>query len=59
MEEGIEIHQKARELFPNGKLVEGNNQTTSEITKKLLGKKEIDVIFEGTFIDGDYITKAD
>lgn len=59
MEEGIEIHQKARELSPNGIFVEGDNQTTSKFTKKLLGNKEVDVIFEGTFIAGDYITKAD
>jgi CRISPR/Cas system-associated exonuclease Cas4 (RecB family) len=59
MEEGIEIHQMARELFPDGLLISGNNTTSSQATKKFLNNDEVSFIFEGTFIDGDYITKAD
>ena len=58
-EEGIEIHQMARKLFPDGISVSGNNITAAETTQKLLNADEVNFIFEATFIAGDYITKAD
>lgn len=59
MEEGIEIHEKARELFPDGISITGNNITAAKTTKKLLNSNGVSFIFEGTFITDDYITKAD
>ena len=59
MEEGVEVHQRARELFPEGILISGNNISAYELTQKLLRNKKCSVILEGTFIVDGYITKAD
>lgn len=59
IKEGMEIHKKARCLFPNGVLVSGNNQTCINRTKELLSNPAISIIFEATFQTGPFITKAD
>ena len=59
IEEGIEIQQRARLLYPTGVLVSGDNITASKTTQKLLSYPTIDTIFEATFISTTYITKAD
>lgn len=59
IEEGIEIHQKAQSLFPNGVLISGTNQSCINKTKELLSNPQITTIFEATFQTDPYITKAD
>ncbi len=59
MEEGIEVHNRARKLFPEGRLISGENITAYELTQKMLKNRECSVILEGTFITDGYITKAD
>jgi hypothetical protein len=59
IEEGIEIHNRARQLFPNGILVKGNNPTASKTTQEFLKDLTVETIFEATFLTTDYITKAD
>ena len=59
IEEGLEIHKRARTLFPDGVLVEGKNIDASMATHKLLLDPTISTIFEATFLVNPYITKAD
>ena len=59
IDQGIEIQQRARALFPDGVLIHGNNITASNKTQKLLSDPTIDTIFEATFLTAPYITKAD
>lgn len=59
IDEGIEIQDRARTLFPEGVLVSGDNQTASQTTEQLLNDPTISTIFEATFITIPYITKAD
>ncbi len=59
IEEGNEIQERARALFPDGVLVSGNNITASQTTQQLLSDPTTQTIFEATFINNAYITKAD
>ncbi|MHB9071709.1 MAG: DUF2779 domain-containing protein [Sedimentisphaerales bacterium] len=59
-EEGLEIHERARTLFPTGTLIPfSNNKTAAETTQKLLTDKKIEVLFEATFCSSNFVTKAD
>jgi len=59
IEDGLDIHKKARGLFPAGVMVSGSNETSVQTTQQLLSDPNITVIFEATFVYGNYITKAD
>ena len=59
IDQGVEIQERARKLFPTGVLVSGKNITASKTTQQLLSEPTINTIFEATFITNPYITKAD
>jgi CRISPR/Cas system-associated exonuclease Cas4 (RecB family) len=60
LEQGIEIGQKARELFPTGYLVQEKSlELSAETTVRLLADPSVNVIFEATFLYKDYVAKAD
>ena len=60
MKQGLEIHRKARILFPNGVEPGGKGiSDQAEQTAQLMTTPEVTTIFEATFIDGIYATKAD
>jgi len=59
IEEGLEVHNRARGLFPNGVMVSGSNEASAQTTQRLLSDSDTTVIFEATFIYKDYVTKAD
>lgn len=59
IEEGLEIHERARQLFPSGILITGNNIVASQTTQQCLKDPTIDTIFEATFQTNNYVTKAD
>ncbi len=59
IEEGLEIHQRARNLFPDGVMVSGSNETCVHKTRALLSNPGVSTILEATFQNGPFITKAD
>ena len=59
IEEGLEIHQRARNLFPDGVMVSGSNDICVHKTRALLSNPAVSTIFEATFQNGQFITKAD
>lgn len=60
MEQGKEIGSLARKLYPEGIFVnELNAQAAAAQTKGLMNDRKIRVIFEATFLAGNYIAKAD
>lgn len=60
MEQGKEIGSLARSLYPEGIFVnELNSKAAAERTRDLLKNPETRVIFEATFLAGNYIAKAD
>ncbi|MBA7673142.1 hypothetical protein ES703_81330 [subsurface metagenome] len=59
MEEGIEIHERARKVFPEGHFIKADNITTAEKTQEILKDESIHVIFEATFLVNGFIAKAD
>ncbi len=59
IDEGVEIGRRARKLYPDGILVKGNNNTAVETTAKLIRDSKCSVIFESTFVSGDFIARAD
>jgi len=59
IQEGMEIHRRARRLFPEGVMVGGSNQECLKQTKDLLSNPRTTSICEATFVHGDYIVKAD
>ncbi|MCK4823319.1 hypothetical protein KA005_46635, partial [bacterium] len=59
IEQGLEIQQKARNIFPNGQLVTGDNIFAAKKTQELLKDEGVSVIFEATFLVDGYIAKAD
>jgi len=59
MEEGIEIHERARTVFPEGHFIKDDNVTTAEKTQEILKDESIPVIFEATFLANGFIAKAD
>ena len=60
MEQGKEIGSLARSLYSKGIFVnELNSKAAGERTRDLLKNPKTRVIFEATFLAGNYITKAD
>jgi hypothetical protein len=60
IDQGIEIGVKARELFPEGVLIEQKaTEEAAQKTQELLINPAIPVIFEATFLHGEYAAKAD
>jgi hypothetical protein len=60
MEQGKKIGALARELLPGGVFVyASDNKTAASLTRELMEDPRITVIFEGTFITGNYVAKAD
>jgi len=59
IDEGVEVQDRARNLFPEGVMVSGSNETCVYRTKELLANPSVSTIFEATFQSGPYITKAD
>lgn len=59
VEEGLEIHHRARKLFPEGIMVTGDNETCVRRTQELLSKAATEVTFEGTFVHEVFVAKAD
>ncbi|HDL60225.1 MAG TPA: DUF2779 domain-containing protein [candidate division WOR-3 bacterium] len=59
-EQGIEIHRRARELYPEGFLIDDMDMgSASEKTKGLMKDPKVSTIFEGMFFVDGFITKAD
>jgi hypothetical protein len=59
IEEGMEIHTRARGLFPAGVMVTGSNRECLRRTQELLSDPDTRVIFEAAFVHGGFIAKAD
>jgi len=60
MEEGLEIGIRARNLYPQGRLIsEKNIKKAAKLTRELISNDSVDVIFEATFQSGDMVAKAD
>jgi predicted RecB family nuclease len=60
MEQGKEIHRRARKLYPDGTFVnESSSHAAAARTRDLLANPDTHVIFEATFLAGNYIAKAD
>lgn len=59
IDEGNEIQERVRILFPDGVMVSGSNDVCVLRTKELLSNPSVSTIFEATFQNGPYITKAD
>lgn len=60
VEQGKQIGEKARELYPNGVLVDETNHNSATMTTQgLLNKLNVATIFEGSFSVGNFLTKAD
>ena len=59
MEQGREIGESARRLFPNGILVHGPNEVGIADTQRLLDDEATTTIFEATFSSGVFTAKAD
>jgi len=60
MEQGMEIGKRAREIYPEGVLIDNLNIAASlKRTKSLMDNSNVSVLFEGTFLIDGFITKAD
>lgn len=60
MEQGIEIGRRARELYPDGILIEHTDTPSALIeTKNLIDNPNILIIFEATFSIDNFVAKAD
>lgn len=59
MEQGREIGEFARRLFPGGILVHGPNEFCVAETQRLLASEATTTIFEATFRSGAFTAKAD
>lgn len=58
--EGRELGERARKLFPGGVLVETRDvREAANTTCELLADPSVPAIFEATFIDGSFVTRAD
>ena len=58
MEQGMEIHRRAREIYPEGVFISGTGQEAVEHTKQLINSDNV-LIYEGAFVVDDCVTKAD
>lgn len=60
MEQGREIGELARKLFPNGRLVTTQDgRTPVELTQELLADDSTETLFEAAFLDGPFMARAD
>ena len=60
IEQGIEIGERARELFPQGVLIEQKaTEEAAQTTARLLDEAAVTTLFEATFRHNDYTAKAD
>jgi len=60
MEQGIEIGRRARELYPNGFLMDDmDTVSASKKTKSLMNDPNVSIIFEGAFLIDSFAAKAD
>jgi len=60
MEQGKEIGRLARSLYPDGIFVnELSSEATANRSRDLLKKPQTSVLFEATFLAGNYIARAD
>jgi hypothetical protein len=60
MEQGKEIGRRARNLYPEGIFVnELSSPAAAARTRELLDNSHTHVLFEATFLAGNYIAKAD
>lgn len=60
IDEGNQIGELAREIFPNGKLIPLKNSETAFLeTKEIMQNSDTKHIFEATFIHENFVTKAD
>jgi len=60
IEQGIEIENRARQLFPKGILVEEKQiELAAKKTKGLINDLNISVIFNGAFFSGGFSTRVD
>lgn len=58
IEEGNAADEAARNLFPQGVLIESNNQQAIDDTQQLLAEGK-QVLFQATFADADFYIRAD
>lgn len=60
IEQGIEIGEKARQLFPGGILIEQKDTgEAAKRTQELLNDTAVKTLFEATFLHNGYAAKAD
>lgn len=59
MEQGREIGEFARELFPNGVMVSGSGPAAVEATRELVNTPQTDTLFEAAFVAGRMTARAD
>lgn len=60
IEQGREIEERARTLYPDGVLVEEETtQDAANVTKILMGNPEISSVFEGAFVVDSIVARAD
>ncbi len=55
---GNEVELVARKMFPGGYLVEGRNQGSQDLTKKLIAEKT-PIIFQGVFATNKFMAASD
>lgn len=60
IEQGIEIGRRARELYPDGSLIEDmDSVSASRETKRLMNEPSVSIIFEGAFLIDGFVARAD
>ena len=60
LEQGKEVGGYARELYPDGLLIEeGDMRSSSKRTDAVMGDKGVSTIFEGAFLSGGFAARAD
>ncbi len=60
MEQGMEIGRRARELYPDGFLIdEMDIVSASKKTKSLMNDPNVSIIFEGAFLIDGFVARAD
>jgi len=60
MEQGMEIGMRARELYPNGFLMDDTDMmSASKKTKNLMNDPNVSIILEGAFLIDSFAAKAD
>jgi len=60
MEQGGEVHERARRLYPDGILISDSNfRSAVDRTESLMNNPDIAVIMEGAFFAGGCATRAD